>query len=308
MTPLAHYIAKQQLLPVDQRQYRASSARFSEWHCFDCSPVIEMATILAKKMVEDMRSQRDTLSGALAFLPAPQTWIEWRHTPWSWAEEQRLCSKKQGRFDPRAREGFLLSDRGDGYAEVSSHWFDDGGKRELGAHYALPIACGASDEVKLHSWEHDRSDIPIGIPGYGVFYGEDDFDDIALAQKCIGGIWASTYHALILYACLAMINTPSVVGRRVNRAHAGLQKRLASLRGSPHGGALRPWTEIVLEVTEPRDGAGADACAAERMSGRKALHFCRSHLRIQNGRLTRVRAHWRGDAALGIVQSRYKVA
>lgn len=305
MTPLAHYIAKQQLLPIGERECLAGSARFSDWHCFDCSPVVDMAAILVKKMVEDMKNGRDVVSGTLSFLPAESTWIEWRHTEWSWREKQKVVCGKPKTHDPKNRDGYLLVDRGDQYADVSHLW-EDG--RELLPLFTLPIAKNHNDDVVLHDFTPGEGNPDgLGIPGYGYVADEPNaWDESRIGWR--SGIWNTTYDAFLLYACLAMINTPNVVGRRVNRAHVGLQKRLAAQPGAAHVGALRPWTEIILDVTEPPDSAGAGAGAAQRMSGRKALHFCRSHLRIQNGRLTKVRAHWRGDAALGIVQSRYKVA
>jgi hypothetical protein len=42
-------------------------------------------------------------------------------------------------------------------------------------------------------------------------------------------------------------------------------------------------------------------------TGEKCLHFCRSHLRVRNGRLEQVKAHWRGNPSLGIKQTRYKL-
>jgi hypothetical protein len=110
-----------------------------------------------------------------------------------------------------------------------------------------------------------------------------------------------------IYAMLAMINTPRVIGRRTHMPHAGLQRKLAAARGSVGKFPLRAWTEIVLEVRPPdfEDGEARGAW----LSGRKALHFVRCHLRIRRGKLVPelVTAHWRGDAALGIKQSRYRL-
>lgn len=109
-----------------------------------------------------------------------------------------------------------------------------------------------------------------------------------------------------LYALLAMINTPRVIGRRVHQPHAGLQRALARARGLQGKFPLHAWTEIKLEVRPPRIDDGAN----ERdvyLTGSRALHFVRAHLRIRMGRIELVSAHWRGDASLGIKQSRYKL-
>lgn len=109
----------------------------------------------------------------------------------------------------------------------------------------------------------------------------------------------------LTYAALAIINTPRIIGRRQHMPHAGLQRKLAAARGMVGKFPLRAWTEIILEVTPPviDDGEPHEA----RLTGGKALHFCRSHLRVRRGQLELVKAHWRGDPALGIKRSRYSV-
>ena len=107
-----------------------------------------------------------------------------------------------------------------------------------------------------------------------------------------------------LFGFLAMINTPRVVSRREHPPHIGLQRKLAAYHGVPGKFPLHPWSEIVLEVSPPASDGGE---CAPRLTGAKALHFCRAHLRIRLGRLEMVRAHWRGDATLGIKPSRYRV-
>lgn len=67
---------------------------------------------------------------------------------------------------------------------------------------------------------------------------------------------------------------------------------------------LNAWTEIMLEMTPPPAPEGPSTCEV-RLSGTKALHFCRAYLRLRLGRLELVSSHWRGDGALGIKQSRY---
>lgn len=107
-----------------------------------------------------------------------------------------------------------------------------------------------------------------------------------------------------LGAALAVINTPRIIGRKQHMPHAGLQKKIAASKRMVGRFPLRAWTEIKLEVMPPViDGVEHEA----RLSGGKALHFCRAHLRIKLGKLERVSAHWRGDPSLGIKRSRYVV-
>lgn len=109
----------------------------------------------------------------------------------------------------------------------------------------------------------------------------------------------------LIYAFLSIINTPRIIDRRQHMPHAGLQRKLAKAHGGVGKYPLHAWNEVVLEVTPPRvdDGEPHEA----RLTGGKALHFCRAHLRIRLGRLELVSAHWRGDPALGMKQSRYRV-
>ena len=109
-----------------------------------------------------------------------------------------------------------------------------------------------------------------------------------------------------LNGVLAFINSPHVIGRQLHAPHRGLEKKLRARPSADGPLKLHPWTEIKLHVTPPKDMAG-DGPHDAHLTGQRALHFCRSHLRIQNGKLVVVRAHWRGDASLGIKRSRYKV-
>jgi hypothetical protein len=98
-----------------------------------------------------------------------------------------------------------------------------------------------------------------------------------------------------------LINSPKVIGRRQFMPHKVLVKNFT-------GGSfpLHAWTEIRLEVSKPPeidDGGPHEA----RLTGRRALHFCRAHLRIRYGQLEYVSPHWRGDPSVGIKQSRYIV-
>ena len=108
-----------------------------------------------------------------------------------------------------------------------------------------------------------------------------------------------------LYGALALINTPRVIGRKQHMPHAGLQKKMAAARGMVGKFPLRGWTELTLAVSPPAvDGQEHEV----RLTGGKALHFCRAHLRIRLGQVELVKPHWRGDPALGIKQTRYRVA
>ncbi|GFE94892.1 hypothetical protein [Acetobacter persici] len=105
---------------------------------------------------------------------------------------------------------------------------------------------------------------------------------------------------------LAFINTPRIIGRKIHLPHASFQRKLAKAKGTIGKYPIQAWTELILEVTPPKDESDAPACETV-LTGEKALHFVRSHLRIVGGKLVRVSAHWRGNAALGIKRTRYSV-
>jgi hypothetical protein len=121
-------------------------------------------------------------------------------------------------------------------------------------------------------------------------FSDDERDHVATVMR--------TYCAF-----LSLINTPRIIGRRTHLPHAGLQRKLARSRGMVGKFPLHAWTEIKLEVATIHD-------AGERishLSGGKALHFCRAHLRIRLGQVEIVSSHWRGDPSLGIKRTRYSV-
>lgn len=112
--------------------------------------------------------------------------------------------------------------------------------------------------------------------------------------------------ASTLIGALAFINTPRIIGRRQHMPNRGLEKKILKDRRAPNVFPLNAWTEIILHITPPVDVSNNPSIEAH-LTGQRALHFCRAHLRIQHGKLVVVKAHWRGDPALGIVQTRYKV-
>lgn len=111
---------------------------------------------------------------------------------------------------------------------------------------------------------------------------------------------------MLVFGALAFINSPKIIGRRQHMPHKGLERELLKNQKVIGSFPLHAWTEIALDVTPPKEAAGQHEFEAH-LTGRRALHFVRSHLRIREGRLQFVKSHWRGDAALGIRQSRYTV-
>lgn len=127
-------------------------------------------------------------------------------------------------------------------------------------------------------------------------FGDVEFDDEE--------IMTLENEAKNLLCCLALINSPRIIGRRQHMPHAGLERRLTATRGLVGKFPLHAWTDIKLEVHAPK----IDSEEHEgHLTGQRALHFCRAHLRIRLGRLEFVNSHWRGDPAIGIKRARYTV-
>ena len=105
-----------------------------------------------------------------------------------------------------------------------------------------------------------------------------------------------------LYAMLALINSPRVIGRRTHPPHKSLAKKFAVGKFPLHA-----WTEITLEVNRPVKVYFGEASNETHLSGRQALHFCRAYVRIRRGRLEYVSSYWSGDPAIGIKRSRYTI-
>lgn len=104
-------------------------------------------------------------------------------------------------------------------------------------------------------------------------------------------------------SALAIINSPRIIAQTARTPHKGLAREMRHRRLPTPG----KWYEIKLQVTKPRyidDGEPH----ADQITGQRALHFCRRHLRIcASGKLAYVTAHWRGNPEVGIRQSQYVV-
>ena len=203
-----------------------------------------------------------------AFLPAPITWMEYLLPEPTKKEKQRI--------------GYLLEELTD---------------PQVG-HVAVVTLCV--------SRLHQERGLYLGAIGETVIrlHGDERLGEIHFPRPVVEWIEDGLFESFCIdiYAMLAMINTPRVIGRRQHMPHAGLEKKLTAKFGAGKF-PLHAWTEIKLEVRTPRiDESGMHEA---HLTGTKALHFCRSHLRIRFGKLEVVSSHWRGDPALGIKRSRY---
>jgi hypothetical protein len=108
----------------------------------------------------------------------------------------------------------------------------------------------------------------------------------------------------LVYAALAFINSPRIIGRRQHMPHERAERERLKSRGLAGKFPLRAWTEIILKVMPPDDKTGEPSQEAH-LTGERCLHFVRTFLRVRLGQLEYVNCHWRGDPALGMKRSRY---
>lgn len=266
MTPLAAYLAKQLVARQkhrdrvwrDDRAIADLRQRLDGVHFFEVTGCLSILEELAHSVIASGNPDRTSpLFEDYTFLPAPKTWIEWRHYSGN-------------------RVAFGLTEVNENIARVELFWRE--GMAEIG------MASTKGDETV------SRKDAIDNLPDFLLDKGRKDID---------AGLLALAQNFLIL------INSPRIIGRRQHMPNAGLERRLT--RGLGVGRfPLQAWTEVILEIHKPVDVDDGEPHEAH-LTGRRALHFVRKHVRIKDGRLEYVTSHWRGDPALGIKQSRYIV-
>lgn len=291
MSPLAKYVAE---LSVNNRpwwlgnKYDKMLAPFpNDVKCFELSQVSELADVLAAQA-----QASGNIAEARAFLPAPVTWIEHRGT-------------YQGGSMVSA---YLLVQRDAASAScVSIVGMDIKGGTAV---VPLPLAplplLGTSDP---DGWAIEStlaqqalfSDNPLKVDMTGRSFADRTVKYDGSHTDWSQQLADEQSRAYWLYSALSLINSPNIIHKTEHKASAKLGKRLAGRDQKPF--QLLPWHEIHLDVTTERE----DGNGGERLTGPKALHFCRQYIRIRLGKLERVRAHWRGDPSLGIAQGTYKV-
>lgn len=95
------------------------------------------------------------------------------------------------------------------------------------------------------------------------------------------------------YALLGMINTPRIFQRIVHQPHAGLQRKMVAAKSLIGKFPLGAWTEILLKVPAPEGGPKSTSGTDGYLSGERALHWCRAHLRYRLGHRRAQLMPWR---------------
>jgi hypothetical protein len=268
MSPLAQMIVNADLASPQKAMPELQN---SDCHCFEVSEIRDLiCDLIGNTNWKGRDDQR-------IFLPSPFTWVEHRTN--------------------NGRLGALIY------------------KNPFEGSVTLNMRAGVGQRLedpyvaRLATFNADDGDLMFASKL--IFFGKSDVGRFIVGQYPVPseeepgfGDEELLARARTLAASLSLINTPRIVGRRQHMPHAGLQKKIAARKGMAGKFPLHAWTEIKLEVTPTYyDGTEHEA----RLTGGKALHFCRAHLRIRLGHVELVSAHWRGDPSLGIKQTRYSL-
>ena len=276
MTPLAHQLTKTLTLPPKKRGWWRDQGRsdllrslVTDIHCFEVSAIRGAVDDLSRQTMRMFRAGEGTKATDLF---SRYTFLP---APRTWIE----YIEDRDPISPPYRVAHLLE--GDAEKEITLSLFveeDNARFNHIEPYYHLGEYC-----LNHPLFMHPNPLLPSQVTG--VHY----FDRVVMTMSLT----------------LILINSPKIFGRRQVMPHLGLEKRVTRTFGKGKF-PLHAWTEIKLEVAKPAhidDGEPHEA----HLTGRRALHFCRKHIRIRFGRLEYVTAHWRGDPAIGIKRSRYKV-
>jgi len=265
VTPFAREIAGELLKPVAKRN---PEDRIGMTKLMAGAHFFELSSVFSMLYDVSAKFEDDVAEpGHLAFLPAPKTWLEWSQP-----------AHRDGKTIGAVSVGLLLVEQ-PGLCRASVF---------MAKNYSAIRA--PYETCKLAE---------LGLATNGAPSPQ------RLTLSWSDGVDRRAFMHDVIYAALAIINSPKVINRRQHQPDRGFERALNARRGLTGSFPLHAWTEILLSVNT-RDAAG-NAPAEAHLTGARALHFCRSFVRVRLGRLEIVRPHWRGDASIGIKRSRYMV-
>lgn len=321
MTPLAAKVANELTLPKAKRTFDDTAHVLDlfdqEMHCFEVSALTKSVNAVLDDPIADGDPDeswsvwRDVESMVpRMFLPSPVTWLE-----------QTFNGARLGCVIQQRGEGFwLASVHQSAKGPFSLHICDFRARSILEPGERLDIELGDLSKEVLDT---ERDPVVDRIMAGGI--NEKDLSPERLSQLRAGRDLIEARLSLLerksemagagleimqmakrfigmTILTLDLINTPGLVGLKQRDPHRGLARRLNAIGRYP----LRAWSEVVLKAETRAAEPG------EQMTGtgyHKCLHFVRSHLRhYQDGHVTVIPAHWRGDPALGIKRTRYRMA
>jgi hypothetical protein len=274
------------------------------WTCahqckfFECSEVTQIAYPIAKKM-RDAFDKYDKVDQRLAFLPAEWTWIEIESPGYgdqNQTDEERasLINEYQIYAKPWTytyRTAFIL---------IAGHGVTHMATKRLHLSYETPRLPGP------RIWRvRELPPLPLVHSGLKP--------QRTMAVESADGRVTHQYDKptsraddFTMYSLLALINSPRIIGQQTHWPHQRDERERLKKMKLVGKFPLRAWTEIVLKVAPPENRS--DEPEEERhLTGERCLHFCRTYLRVRNGQLEYIDGHWRGNPALGMKRSRYRL-
>lgn len=279
MTPLAGQFALQLTLPIKDRHYFITQNNTGDFlrsflgsaRFFECSAIIDMAFDISKQLSDLWGNKGIDGYAGLTFLPAPSVWLEFKLPQMP------------------SRSALILQEGINGQSAVAALATAEGGEFCI-EHMGYLSLDGGKFRTTRGMFEQTTADM------YRCIKTVSPNDDNQIRSVIL----------MAGQALLACINSPKIIGTRQQMPHRKVERELIKAFG-PGKFPLHAWTELQLKVAKPveiDDGEPHEA----HLTGRRALHFCRKHIRIRRGKLEYVSAHWRGDAAIGIKQTRYRVS
>lgn len=270
MTPLAERFVRRMTLPLkDQEPLISQDADVAADEIFDIHCF--ECTELHRVVSGIIKSEDKCKAGfSVAFLPAPKTWVEWEMDCTDF--KMRIAVLFVEGSDKKSFESFLYA--------------------------------GADDGPGLSAFDLALGQLNAGDNAIYTFtqHFPDLMEDI---EPGFSELSSAAWILMTALCFVALINTPRIFGRRQYMPSRKLEKRIAKKFGGQF--PLHAWHEIKLEVTKPTEIDDGEPHEAH-LTGERAFHFCRAHLRFKNGRVEFVTAHWRGNRNRGIRNARYVVS
>ena len=277
MTPLAKEIFRDYLQPGQSRRFDFDNPDIMEMadaRFFDLSDILKGISSenvsekdAARKRLEVLNQAAIDHEGKTTFLPAPKVWLEW------------LSPDSDRDFRPR---GLLVTEM-----DTCPSCGAAAGSRQ----------CDACDEYLKVIWydlpgnNHLVGALIARHPPYRIF---------PIADANAEFETKSIVTAQLVRCCLHCINHRPAATVEHNAVHRGLRRDLK-----------RRGIEIIEDTTSKIVLRTLPEASEGRRSGPQApkrRHGVRSHLRrLRSGKVVKVKAHWRGDEGLGIVESDYEV-
>lgn len=320
MTPLASKIARDLTVPAKERRFDDRADVLSlfdqEMHCFEVTAISKSVNAV----LDDPYNEGDPDAawdvwydiGSMlprVFLPSPVTWLETifggsrlacvLHEKGDFIALGMVFDSLKGPFsihmcDFRSRS---ILETGDRIEVVMGDLTDTmrAEPSELTRLFGNPNPANPTPrDIKRLTFAKDIMGARIDLLKRELEIGDATIEVAQSVNRFIG----------MAVLTLDLINTPGLVGLKQHAPHRKLARQFQALGIGRY--PLLAWSEIVLKHKTKFAGPDEHFAGATH---HKCLHFVRAHLRhYRDGKVVTIPAHWRGDAALGIKRSRYRLA